>query len=453
MRVGRVLDRDLVGHAQAVALEADDLLRVVRQQADLAEPEVDEDLGADAVVAQVGRQAELQVRVDGVEALLLELVGAQLVEQADPAALLREVEEHALALLLDAHERVLELLAAVAAQRVEDVAGQALGVDADEHVVLPLDLALDHRDVVLVVDERAEADGLEVAERRRQAGLDDALDELVVLAAVRDQVGDRDHLQVVPRQYSSRSGTRAIVPSSFMISQITPDGLRPARRARSTAASVWPVRSSTPPGFAFSGKMWPGWTRSRGSEFGSIATWIVCARSCAEMPVVTPSRASIETVNAVSKRRLVLGRHQVEAELVAALRRQRQADQAAAVLGHEVDRLGRRELGGERQVALVLAVLGVDDDDHLAGADVGDRVLDRGEAGVVRSCRLHSSRHQLLDVLGEYVDLDVDGAAGRERPASCARASRGSGRPTTSRRPLGDRQRDAVEATEPFSTT
>jgi len=32
---------------------------------------------------------------------------------------------------------------------------------------------------------------------------------------------------------------------------------------------------------------------------GSIATWIVRDRSWAEMPVVTPSRASIETVKAV----------------------------------------------------------------------------------------------------------------------------------------------------------
>jgi hypothetical protein len=32
---------------------------------------------------------------------------------------------------------------------------------------------------------------------------------------------------------------------------------------------------------------------------GSIATEIVRARSCAEIPVVTPSLASIETVNAV----------------------------------------------------------------------------------------------------------------------------------------------------------
>ena len=100
-------------------------------------------------------------------------------------------------------------------------------------------------------------------------------------------------------QYGIRSGTRAIVPSSFMTSQITPAGVRPASRARSTAASVWPVRSSTPPGLDLSGKTWPGWTRSRGRAAGSIATWIVRARSAAEMPVVTPSRASIETVKGV----------------------------------------------------------------------------------------------------------------------------------------------------------
>ena len=99
------------------------------------QPEVDEDLRADAVVAQVDRQAELEVRVDGVEALVLQVVGAQLVQQADPAALLGEVEQDAAALVLDHRERRLELLAAVAAQRVEDVAGQALGVHADEHVV------------------------------------------------------------------------------------------------------------------------------------------------------------------------------------------------------------------------------------------------------------------------------------------------------------------------------
>src|SRR5215211_573460 len=100
----------------------------------------------------------------------------------------------------------------------------------------------------------------------------------------------------------SRSGTLAIVPSSFMISQMTPAGLSPARRARSTAASVCPARCSTPPGRAFKGKTWPGITRSSGPVASSTAILQVCARSAAEMPVEMPSLASMETVNAVPMR-------------------------------------------------------------------------------------------------------------------------------------------------------
>ena len=35
--------------------------------------------------------------------------------------------------------------------------------------------------------------------------------------------------------------------------------------ARSTAASVWPARRRTPPSFAFRGKTWPGFWKSRGT--------------------------------------------------------------------------------------------------------------------------------------------------------------------------------------------
>ena len=96
-----------------------------------------------------------------------------------------------------------------------------------------------------------------------------------------------------------RSGSRAMLPSSFMISQITPDGLSPASRDTSTAASVCPARTSTPPSFATSGKTCPGVVICSGPLAASMATATVRARSAAEIPVVTPSRASIDTVNAV----------------------------------------------------------------------------------------------------------------------------------------------------------
>gem|GEM_PF-6239134 len=100
---------------------------------------------------------------------------------------------------------------------------------------------------------------------------------------------------------ASSSGRRAMVPSSFMISQITPLASKPAMRARSHAASVWPARASTPPGWAISGKMWPGLTMSSALAPFAAAACTVRARSAAEMPVVTPSAASMETVNLVPK--------------------------------------------------------------------------------------------------------------------------------------------------------
>src|SRR6185369_14762488 len=95
------------------------------------------------------------------------------------------------------------------------------------------------------------------------------------------------------------SGMRAIEPSGFMISQMAAAGVRPASSARSHPASVCPARTSTPPFWAITGKMCPGCTMSSGFACLAVAARMVRARSAAEMPVVTPLAASIETVNAV----------------------------------------------------------------------------------------------------------------------------------------------------------
>ena len=130
---------------------------------------------------------------------------------------------------------------------------------------------------------------------------------------------------------ASSCGRRAIVPSSFMISQMTPAGARPASRARSTAASVWPARSSTPPGRARSGNTWPGIEMSSGRVSGSIAAVTVPQRSAAEMPVVILPLAPIEHVERGALLGGVLVGHRRDAERVEPLARQRQADEAAAV--------------------------------------------------------------------------------------------------------------------------
>ena len=68
-------------------------------------------------------------------------------------------------------------------------------------------------------------------------------------------------------------------------------------------------------------------------------------------------------------------RHHRQIQALHLARRQRQADQAAAKLGHEVDGLRRGVFGGEDQIAFVLAILVIHEDDGLTGADLCDRAL------------------------------------------------------------------------------
>src|SRR5207249_2645897 len=66
-------------------------------------------------------------------------------------------------------------------------------------------------------------------------------------------------------------------------------------------------------------------------------------------------------------------------ELLEPLAGHRHADDAARVFADERDHLGRAGLRSHREVTLVLAVLVVDDDDHVAGRDLGDRFIDGAE--------------------------------------------------------------------------
>src|SRR4051812_19137023 len=173
-----------------------------------------------------------------------------------------------------------------------------------------------------------------------------------------------------------RSGTRAIVPSSLRISQITPAGDQPARLARSTAASVWPRRSRTPPARARSGKTCPGTAKSSRRVRGSMAALIVCARSWAEIPVVRPRPfTSIDTVKAVPPTASLV-RHLIKAQLVEPLFAHRETDETPPVGRHEVDGLRRDRVRRHQEIALVLAVDVVDDDDHASRSQLADRIFD-----------------------------------------------------------------------------
>ena len=228
-------------------------------------------------------------------------------------------------------QRELELLAAVAAERVEDVAGEALGVDADEHVLLAGDLALDERDVVLAGQHLAERDGGEVAVGGRQPDRGHPLDQLLGAAPVLDQVLDRDHLDPVPLAVRDQVGDAGHRP--VLVHDLADDAGRvQAGQAGEVDGRLGLARAlqDAAAGSRASGKTWPGWTRSCGPFVGSIATWIVCARSARG----DPGRDALARLDRDRERglvrRLVVVGHRPERELVAALLGEAEADEARA---------------------------------------------------------------------------------------------------------------------------
>ena len=69
----------LLDDRYAIHLEATDLLGIVGQYAYRVQSEVAADLSANAIIPLVNTETELEVGINGVEALLLELVSAQFV--------------------------------------------------------------------------------------------------------------------------------------------------------------------------------------------------------------------------------------------------------------------------------------------------------------------------------------------------------------------------------------
>src|ERR1700686_3514950 len=78
--------------------------------------------------------------------------------------------------------------------------------------------------------------------------------------------------------------------------------------------------------------------------------------------------------------------HRGDAELVEAPSNHRHANEAGTVTRHEADVLGSHQLRGNDEVALVLAVFVVDDDDELARIEISDRLRDRSQAHLLEEC-------------------------------------------------------------------
>ena len=397
--VGWMAEGDALGHVDAEVLQALRLVRVVGHQPHRLDAEVAQHLGRGAVVAGVGGQAEVEVGVDGVAAAVLQLVGLQLGDEADAASLVAaEVDHHSPALGDDRPQRLVELGTAVAALAAEDVAGQALAVDAGQHRLAVRDgarhVAVRQRDVLAVVDGDPVAVGGELAVPGGQPGLGDALDVALVAAAVAHQVLDRDHREaVLVGELPQLRGPlhRAVVVDDLDEHAGGREAGQPGEvdrclgvpAAHQHAALAVAQREHV----ARAGEL-PRLGRGVGQR----------PRGAGAVGGADPGGDAVAGVDGdrVGRAQLVLvvGRHQRDLEPLEHVARHRHADDAAGVADGEGHQLGGRLRGGEDDVALVLPVLVVHHDDGLAGGDVGDGLLDGVEAHAV--VRAHADTASVL---------------------------------------------------------
>ena len=168
-----------------------------------------------------------------------------------------------------------------------------------------------------------------------------------------------------------------MVPSSFMISQITAAGSAPARRARSQPALGVAGAREHAALLRHQREHVPG--RDDVGRFGAGLD-----RDADGSRAVGGGDAGGDALGGFDRNRergaepaMHVAAHQRQRKLLAALLRQRQADKAAAEARHEVDVRGSSMRGGHQQVAFVLAVFVVHQDDHASPVDFVDDLGDR----------------------------------------------------------------------------
>src|SRR5262249_20123176 len=191
------LDRYTLHHPQSVPLDADDLARIVRDQLDLVQSEVNENLRPYAVITQICLEPQLQVRLNSIAPLILQRIGLNLVAQTDAAAFLIQIEQNSAPFLLNHFHRLMELVSAVAPQRSQGVGSQATRVHTHKSRIASLHTPFHQRNVRDTVQFIFEFPRFKFAEHRRQSLTGHPTHKGFALHTVFDERLDRDHLQLV----------------------------------------------------------------------------------------------------------------------------------------------------------------------------------------------------------------------------------------------------------------
>mmetsp|Transcript_4917 Transcript_4917/g.21990 ORF Transcript_4917/g.21990 Transcript_4917/m.21990 type:complete len:547 (+) Transcript_4917:37-1677(+) len=380
-------ERDAADDRQAESLEAVVLGRVVGHEPDGPHAQVLKDLRSHAVLARIHGEAEILVRLHGVPALILQVVRAELVSEADATALLPpEVHDDAPPLSRNLLHRHVQLVAAVAPGGVEDIPGEALAVHADQDVISGHGvrvIAVHERHVLDAVELGPVGDGGELpvvgGDPRRRGPLHQRLP----LAPVPDEVGDEHHLEPVLLGELPELG-QARHAAVGVVHDLAEDARGAAAGEGGEIVSSFGVtRALEHAALAVAqGKDVAGPDELIGVRVGGAEP-----RDGRRALTRGDTGGGPDQIARHGKRRLhgvlVLlgGDHEGQVESVRGLVVHGDAHQPAGVADHEVHALLGHLIGGADEVTLVLAILVVEHHHEPPGGHLGDGLVDGGEAG------------------------------------------------------------------------
>ncbi len=108
------------------------LIRVIREKPHRADAEMPQNSAGQLIIPQIALESELFVGFHGVGPQILQPISAQLIHQPDASAFLQFVDDQSPPFFGDLLEGDFELRPAVAAQTVENIAGEALGMNTEQ---------------------------------------------------------------------------------------------------------------------------------------------------------------------------------------------------------------------------------------------------------------------------------------------------------------------------------
>ena len=185
-------ERNLVGDTDAVAFESDDFFRVIGENTNIFQAEVDQDLCADTTFVLYEalarwRAIELSARVNVNLRKNARLTGSF---DAKAAACVVQIKKNTAILFGNCGERTGNQFVTVAGDGAENIPGEAVGMNAHKSWISTVEFAANKRHMLIVIHVAGVSDHAEIAEASGQNGFSEAADVTLMLHAVANQIRD-----------------------------------------------------------------------------------------------------------------------------------------------------------------------------------------------------------------------------------------------------------------------